>query len=96
MNHSFTKNHLFCSSLSAFLKCIYISIIPRNDFQKLGEDLKLAKGRDMLRYNKIVEDVNESYRKYGEVIFLSLTTLHIVISYGGTFFDMPLKIELNY
>ncbi|KAG2306469.1 hypothetical protein Bca4012_084513 [Brassica carinata] len=38
----------------------------RNDFQKLGEDLKLAKGRDMVRYNKIVEDLNESYRKYGE------------------------------
>ncbi|CAH8361707.1 unnamed protein product [Eruca vesicaria subsp. sativa] len=38
----------------------------RNDFQKLGEDLKVAKGRDMVRYNKIVEDLNESYRKYGE------------------------------
>ncbi|ESQ47742.1 hypothetical protein EUTSA_v10019924mg [Eutrema salsugineum] len=38
----------------------------RKDFQKLGEDLKFAKGRDTERYNKIVEHLKESYCKYGE------------------------------
>jgi hypothetical protein len=41
----------------------------RNDFQKLGQDLGFAKGRDVERYNKIVEQIKESYCKYGEVIF---------------------------
>ncbi|KAL1197430.1 hypothetical protein V5N11_012012 [Cardamine amara subsp. amara] len=38
----------------------------RNNFQKLGKDLDFAKGRDMERYNKIVEQIKESYCKYGE------------------------------
>jgi len=38
----------------------------RNDFQKLGQDLGFAKGRDVERYNKIVEQIKESYCKYGE------------------------------
>ncbi|CAH2053133.1 unnamed protein product [Thlaspi arvense] len=38
----------------------------RNDFHKLGEDLKFAKGRDMERYNKVVEHLKESYCKNGE------------------------------
>ncbi|KAL0837044.1 hypothetical protein Bca101_088934 [Brassica carinata] len=38
----------------------------RNDFQKLGKDLTVAKGRDMEKCNKIVEHLKESYCKYGE------------------------------
>ncbi|CAN8258567.1 unnamed protein product [Cochlearia groenlandica] len=38
----------------------------RNEFQKFGEELDLAKGRGMERYNKIVEQIKESYYKYGE------------------------------
>lgn len=74
---------------------IYISIVPRNDFQKLGEDLKLTKGRDMVRYNKIVEDLNESYRKYGEVIFY-LLPLYTQSFLMDSVFDMFLKIDSSY
>ncbi|XP_010510057.1 PREDICTED: uncharacterized protein LOC104786362 [Camelina sativa] len=38
----------------------------RNEFQKLGQDLGFAKGRDVERYNKIVEQIKESYCRYGE------------------------------
>ncbi|KFK39438.1 hypothetical protein AALP_AA3G244900 [Arabis alpina] len=38
----------------------------RNDFQKLGQNLEFAKGRDMERYNKILEQLKQSYRKDGE------------------------------
>ena len=50
--------------------------IRRNDFQKLGKDLTVAKGRDMEKCNKIVEHLKESYCKYGEVNFYlySVTT----------------------
>ncbi|KAG5036442.1 hypothetical protein AAZX31_07G011300 [Glycine max] len=37
----------------------------RDQFQKLGNDLELAKGRDMDRYYDIVEQLKESYRRCG-------------------------------
>ncbi|XP_010545628.1 PREDICTED: dentin sialophosphoprotein isoform X2 [Tarenaya hassleriana] len=38
----------------------------RNEFQKMGEDLEFAKGRDVERYNKLFQQLKESYSKYGE------------------------------
>ncbi|VVA98893.1 unnamed protein product [Arabis nemorensis] len=38
----------------------------RTEFQKLGRELDFAKGRDMERYNKILEQLKQSYRKEGE------------------------------
>ncbi|KAJ9179300.1 hypothetical protein P3X46_011108 [Hevea brasiliensis] len=37
----------------------------RKDFQKLGNDLEFAKGRDMDRYHKILLQLKESYRHCG-------------------------------
>ncbi|XP_019424782.1 PREDICTED: dentin sialophosphoprotein-like [Lupinus angustifolius] len=37
----------------------------RDEFQKLGDDLEDAKGRDMNRYYDIVEQLRESYRRCG-------------------------------
>ncbi|MFS7974438.1 putative occludin domain-containing protein [Helianthus anomalus] len=37
----------------------------RNEFQTFGRDLELAKGRDIERYNKILEQLMESYRQCG-------------------------------
>ncbi|KAK7255530.1 hypothetical protein RIF29_28943 [Crotalaria pallida] len=37
----------------------------RNDFQKLGNDLEYAKGRDMDRYYDIVGQLRESYQRCG-------------------------------
>ncbi|KAI4355536.1 hypothetical protein L6164_004298 [Bauhinia variegata] len=37
----------------------------RNEFQKLGTDLESAKGRDMDRYNIILGQLKESYRRCG-------------------------------
>ncbi|KAK7389611.1 hypothetical protein VNO78_24788 [Psophocarpus tetragonolobus] len=37
----------------------------RDEFQKLGNDLEYAKGRDMDRYYDIVEQLKESYRRCG-------------------------------
>uniref|UniRef100_A0A1J3JVG7 OCEL domain-containing protein n=1 Tax=Noccaea caerulescens TaxID=107243 RepID=A0A1J3JVG7_NOCCA len=38
----------------------------RKDFQKFEDDLKFSKGRDVERYNKILEQLRESYCKCGE------------------------------
>ncbi|KAI3671623.1 hypothetical protein L1987_87363 [Smallanthus sonchifolius] len=37
----------------------------RNKFQTFGRDLEVAKGRDIDRYNKILEQLMESYRQCG-------------------------------
>ncbi|KAI3777882.1 hypothetical protein L1987_47685 [Smallanthus sonchifolius] len=37
----------------------------RNEFQTFGRDLELAKGRDIDRHNKILEQLMESYRQCG-------------------------------
>lgn len=37
----------------------------RDEFQKLGDDLQQAKGRDMDRYYDLVEQLKESYRRCG-------------------------------
>ncbi|EOA29747.1 hypothetical protein CARUB_v10012836mg [Capsella rubella] len=58
----------------------------RNDFQKLGQDLEFAKGRDVERYNKIVEQIQESYCKYGEMNFQR----HIKFGCRRKFGDRPL------
>ncbi|KAG8643335.1 hypothetical protein MANES_11G028800v8 [Manihot esculenta] len=42
----------------------------RNDFQKMGKDLEFAKGRDMDRYNKILQQLKESYRHCGAVCIM--------------------------
>ncbi|XP_010535209.1 PREDICTED: uncharacterized protein LOC104810560 isoform X2 [Tarenaya hassleriana] len=38
----------------------------RNEFQKMGENLEFTKGRDVEMYNKILQQLKGSYRKYGE------------------------------
>lgn len=47
-----------------------ISVMFRNDFQKMGKDLEFAKGRDMERYNKILQQLKESYRHCGAVCIM--------------------------
>lgn len=37
----------------------------RNDFQKMGDDLEAAKGRDTERYNNILRQLKDSYRQCG-------------------------------
>ncbi|EXB34855.1 hypothetical protein L484_008115 [Morus notabilis] len=37
----------------------------KKEFQKLGKDLEHAKGRDMERYNNVLEQLKESYRQCG-------------------------------
>ncbi|CAN6925173.1 unnamed protein product, partial [Brassica oleracea] len=62
---SYCSIHKILDSYS-FLEMYIFPFIRINDFQKLGKDLTVAKGRDMEKCNKIVEHLKESYCKYGE------------------------------
>ncbi|KAL3004983.1 hypothetical protein AAZX31_08G194100 [Glycine max] len=48
----------------------------RDEFQKLGNDLEHAKGRDMDRYYDIVEQLKESYRRCGPVYSILPLPMH--------------------
>ncbi|OVA08243.1 hypothetical protein BVC80_1101g52 [Macleaya cordata] len=70
----------------------------RNDFNKLGRDLELAKGRDMERYYNILEQLKESYRQCGtrhkrlKKIFI---VLHEELKYHGEEFNMKVDWSLG-
>lgn len=64
------------------LKNNIIPIICRNEFQKLGKDLELAKGRgDEERYFDILGQLKESYQQCGTVCFV-LVSLWCILLYN--------------
>lgn len=62
-----------------------IPIICRNEFQKLGEDLEVAKGRgDKERYFDILGQLKESFQQCGTVCFV-LVSLWCILLYNMYF-----------
>lgn len=52
--------------------------MSRNEFQTFGRDLELAKGKDNDRYNKILEQLMESYRQCGMVRPIPISLLFLI------------------
>jgi len=53
--------------------------ICRDEFQKLGDDLQQAKGRDMDRYYDLVEQLKESYGRCGPVCSILLHPINAAV-----------------
>lgn len=53
----------------------------RNEFQNFGRDLEVAKERDNDRYNKILDQLMESYRQCGTVCTIWLFNFVLTLNY---------------